>query len=155
MARQLVKRSMEIIHQATRCFWKHRCNADITLVEHAEFNVLELIVYDPAIDKEAPRIYFDLQPLKSTFQRDDLERRLHALREPLLRRKQTVDEPLLIKTATRDAMIELILGQLLIEEYNLQTKTIKMCCGPAVDAFTCEYPTGLIPHHVKHHAPVS
>lgn len=146
---------MEIIYQSSRYFWKHRCNADITIVEHTAFSVLELIVYDPAMHKEAPRIYFDLPLLRTTIQRDDLERRLHALREPLLRRKQTVDEPLLIKTASRDAITELILGQLLIEEYNLQTQAIMMNCGPSVASFICDYPSGLIPHHIKHHAPVS
>lgn len=143
---------MEVYYQSSRCFGQHGINVDIALVEHANFGILELITHEVNVNAEAPRIYLDMALLKSAIQPSKLETRVNAMREPLLRLREVVNEQTILQTATKNAIIELLLGQLVIMEYNAEARSFVVGIGSSIVNCVCPAPTNLAPYKMVHKA---
>lgn len=66
------KKDIRCIYQGTKFFWRKRLNVDVTIVEHEDLNIYEVIFYDPSRDIESPRIYLNKQLIVSEINQNDL-----------------------------------------------------------------------------------
>ena len=66
------KIDIRCIYQGTKFFWRKRINIDVTIVEHEDLNIYEVIFYDPSRDIESPRIYLNKQLIVSEIHQNDL-----------------------------------------------------------------------------------
>lgn len=145
---------MEIVHQSSKLFWKHKCTLDVRIIEHNSYDVCELTAYDPASKKESESIFIDRSVLVSMLNEEDIESNLKALKEPFLRRKETPpDESVLELQARNQAKSELILNRLQIEKYSLEGRELCLKVSPTVldmekgrPSLCCAKPPGLVPY---------
>ena len=66
------KIDIRCIYQGTKFFWRKRINIDVTIVEHEDLNIYEVIFYDPSRDIESPRIYLNKQLIVSEINQNEL-----------------------------------------------------------------------------------
>ena len=63
----------QCIFKGSKFFWRTRNNIDINIIEHSKVGVYEVVLYEPAIDTEAKRVYLDGKVLKSKLNNEDIE----------------------------------------------------------------------------------
>ena len=51
--------NIDILFLGTRCFWRTKCTLFIALIEHTQFNIIEIVAFDFTSSAEAPRIYIN------------------------------------------------------------------------------------------------
>lgn len=115
---------MKVIHESSKLYWKRKCTLDLLVVEHATFDVYELRSYEPVINVEGQPLYIDKSVLISMLNEDDVVTLIRTLKEPFLRRKEVPDEATIAQKARNDALAELILNRIHIEEYSVQNKVL-------------------------------
>jgi hypothetical protein len=118
--------SVDVIYQGAKCFWRTRNTVDIIIVQHNEFNVLELITYEPSIDKEAPRIYLDNLVLDSKIDKAEVEVKLKEAKEPFLRRHEVPNAEKLLKDIITAAKINYVLNRVFVAELSPEKKVFKV-----------------------------
>lgn len=116
----------EVIFQGSKCYWRTRNTVDIMLVLHNEFNVIEVITYEPTIDKEAPRIYLDNSILNTKIDQEEAQEKLRVAKELILRRREVPNAEKLLKEIINNAKTDYILNRLFIAEFAPEKRTIKV-----------------------------
>ena len=117
---------VEILFQGAKCFWRTRNTVDIMLIIHHEFNVTEIITYEPSFDKEAPRIYLDNNILNGKIDQVDVEEKVRLAKEPILRRHAVPNVEKLRKEIINNAKTDYILNRLFISEFSPEKRTIRV-----------------------------
>ena len=112
---------LEIIHQGVKFYWRTRNTIDITVVEHAQQNAIEVIAYEPAFDYEAPRIYLDAKILLSKIDHDEIESKLS-----FAKRNNVPITAKMLATLTMKGKSDYILNRLSISEFEPVAKTMKV-----------------------------
>ena len=154
----------EVIFQGAKPYWRTRNTLDVMLVEHRKFNMIELITYDPTLDKESPRIYLDNTILNSKLDQADIDARLLVVKEPFIRRREVPDSAKLLKDIINRAKADYVLNRLFISEYSLEKKHItveiqfnfrdrddELHTGTDVGLLVCQKPSLLQRYKSPHH----
>lgn len=132
-----------VVFQGVKFFWRTRNTIDIMVVEHADLHITEIVAYDPAIDREAPRIYVDSDILLAKLDHGDIVAQLgFGQRNGVLITEETL---------TNKAKFDFIVSRLLISEYAVNTKTIMMTFQPGNEGLCCSKPEALIPYRSPHY----
>lgn len=50
----------KVVFEGSKFFWKSRNTIDVWIIEHAFYDVFEIILYDPALNIETDRIYLSI-----------------------------------------------------------------------------------------------
>ena len=119
-----VNDNIEIIFQGAKCFWRTRNTVDIMIVHHVEYNILEVITYEPSFDQEAPRIYFDDKVLETKLDHEAVDTKFKEEKELILRRHDVPDNEKLMKETINNAKIAYILNRLFLAEFVPDLKKI-------------------------------
>jgi hypothetical protein len=63
----MTKEMATVLYENTMSFGGSKILLDVLMVEHVSQGCIEIIVYNPSIKKEAPRLYVDLNLIKIKF----------------------------------------------------------------------------------------
>jgi hypothetical protein len=61
----------KVLFRGTKTFWKTKNRVEIAVIDHRDFDVLEVVAFEPVLQVEAPRIYVDAQVLRHILTVDD------------------------------------------------------------------------------------
>jgi len=101
----------EIVQRGSKLFWKARTTIDVLLVEHKQYDVIEIVCSDSTTSQEAPRIYVRSSVLRGKICDDEIQSRMYELTEPILQRKGTispVDKEILLTKVWKSALYEYV-----------------------------------------------
>lgn len=144
----------ECIFEGTKLFWRTRNNLDICIIEHSDFNILEVVLYEPSIDVEAQRIYINLKVLKTKLNNEDIEEKLSfAKRNNIPLTEQ------FISGIMNKSISDYILNRMKIDYYNVVERKLEVSIRltevdlalGSTEPFFCSKPENFVPHVVKHH----
>lgn len=136
-----------VIFQGVKFFWKTRNTVDVTLVDHSLENITEIVVYDPSIDREAPRIYLDSQVLYSKLNPVDIQAQLSfGQRNGVLVTEQNI---------VNRGKFDYLVNRLFLSEYRADAKIIKAnlqtsCMEANFEELCCSKPDSLVPFLSPH-----
>lgn len=154
----------EVIYQGTKSYWRTRTTIDLMVVHHLGHNVLEVVTYEPSIDREAPRIYLDNTVLDSKIDQTEIEEKLKAAKEPILRRREVPDNEKLLKQIVNSTKVAYILNRLSITEFTPEDRVIRFelqfnfrdhddahSSGTDVSAIVLQKAEDLVPYKSPHY----
>lgn len=96
------------------------------LVLHSTLDVIEVISYEPTIDKEAPRIYLKNSSLVAKLGEEEIKGKFAEAKETMLRRQQVPDNAALLQEVVKSSTTEYVLNRLQIAEFDAEKKSICM-----------------------------
>jgi hypothetical protein len=112
---------IEQIFEGVKFYWRSRTTIDITMVEHLNHKVIEIITYEPNINKEGSRIYIDAEVLRARMDQSIVDEQVtFALRNQIALTEEFVHG--LTKTLEADYLLE----RFLMTEYSLEEKTLSV-----------------------------
>lgn len=117
---------VEVIFQGAKCFWRTRNTVDIMLVLHKEFNVIEVITYEPSFNKEAPRIYLNNNIVDSKIDQSEVEEKMRLAKEPILRRREVPNNEVLLKNIINNTKADYVMNRLSIAEFSPEKQIIRV-----------------------------
>lgn len=136
-----MKADTRVIFQGEKAYLKAKLA--VTVVEHLDCEVTEVIMHDASLGTEAPRIYFSSPALFSQLKMDDIEEQLSVANQNGL----TINDKFVDGVVSKSKS-EFILSRLSITTYSVESKkvciTFQMsdvnCVGGAL---LCEKPASL------------
>lgn len=128
---------LDVWFDGQKVFWGSRSTMELTLVEHLDLSIVEIIGFDPLLKAEAPRLYIDrlllqnslLEAPSSGFQEHDATHSLN--KKPLSPNSKPV-------TSLRDRMKEFLLIRIQIMSDDLGSNSRQQQPGPLA--------VSLVPH---------
>lgn len=108
-----------MIFQGVKFYWRTRNTIDVAIVEHVHHGTTEVILFDPALGREAPRIYFSTDVLYALLDHDDFELQLSFAK----RNSVPITEKF-IDVMMNKAKSDFILNRLVITEYSVEYKKV-------------------------------
>lgn len=145
----------QCIFKGSKFFWRTRNNIDINIVEHTKVGVYEVVLYEPAIDTEARRVYLDEKVLNSKLNSDEIEEQLS-----FAKRNSIPITDQFVAGIQNKSIIEYLKSRTNIDKYIQEEKVIEasfhftetdLAAGITDSCLIIEKPEGLQPFVVKHH----
>ena len=130
-----------IIFQGVKFYWKTRNTVDILLVEHPSLHVMEIVTYDPMLDREAARIYVDSKAVVARLDHRDIEKQVHATRSNSLDLNE--------EHFTHKAALDLLTSHLVITDYSIPERRIVVSLN-GTEKLTVEKPASLAAFQSPH-----
>ena len=149
---------MPISERTSIVFWRTRNSIDVTIVQHNNINITEIIAYEPSIDVEAERIY-----LNSTLLNDRLDHVEIEAKFSFAKQNNVPISTAFIASVMNHAITDFVLTRLLIskfskEESQFETKleftsrdTDPALGGRQLDRLFCVKGEELKPFETKKH----
>lgn len=81
-----------MLYEGCRTYWKVRANLDVTIVEHHEHQVIEVIAFDPQCQSETPRLYVDSALADRSLNMTTFYAKLQEEKEKLIRQRSSFNE---------------------------------------------------------------
>lgn len=145
----------EVTFEGTKFFWKTRNTVDVVIAHHKDWNVFEVIVYEPSLDREAPRLYLNEEILMSNVDHNEIDNKISFAN----RNNVPLTEKLITGFVNR-AVADFVLNRLVIQE--LVTLEKKFVVGLVIDdndvmlcsdfkELVCTRPEAVAMHQVKHY----
>jgi len=150
-----------VIYEGNKFFWRKRITIDVVIVEHKEFDVTEVITYEPSIDREASRIYLDSLILSTKINQEEV-----AAKMTFARQHNVPHTMQFVNGVLNRATSDYILNRLFITEFSVDPKIFSVELqfnfrdrdvefgGDNIDQLIREKPADLSPHEVLHHKAV-
>ena len=132
----------KMIFQGVKFYWRTRNTIDIMLVKHPTFNVMEIVTYDPIIDREAARLYLDSKAVIGKLDSKEIEKQLHAAQLNSI----NLDE----EHFTHKAAFEFLTNHLVITEYSVAEKRMVVAMN-GMEEFAVEKPAALVVFQSPHY----
>lgn len=109
------------IHKGVKFYWRTRNTIDVLIVEHKAHKVIEIISYEPSIDREAERIYIDATFLRQRIDQTSIDDQLSfAFRNNVPLTEEYV------RGINEKAESEYLLKRLFIAEFSADLKLIRV-----------------------------
>lgn len=129
------------IFQGVKFFWRTRNTVDITLVEHSSLNAIEIVTYDPMLDREAARLYVDNRAVIARLDHQDIDKQVHAAQLNSLDLNE--------EHFTHKAAFNFWTSHLLVTEFSLPERKMVMALN-GIETLQIEKPQGLAPFQSPH-----
>jgi hypothetical protein len=107
---------MDILFEGTKYFGNTKTLFHIALVEHAHYDVVEVVTYDKRHSVEAPRLYLIYSALLLRIDGSMVSQRIFDLKEEAQERDIPADEPKIVKIAVGEALFEFLASRLFASE---------------------------------------
>lgn len=155
-----------VLYEGSKCFWRTRNTLDVTIVEHEDFAVVEVLAYDPGLDAEAPRLYLDDINLRSKVDATFIDRFVRLEKEKAMRKKITPDSRAYHQKAVDQARVDYILDRLFVKSLQADERKIVVelqfsfsdrdgeTGGPGVGEMVIRRPHGMHPFQSFRHQPL-
>lgn len=112
---EIPRSDFTVLYDDSKNYWKARATLDILIANHTKFNCVEVAVYNPELDKEAPRIYLDLKAIEKHLDYPDLERRVAEKKESFLRMKKPCNSADIVREVHDSMVVTYIMNRLQVE----------------------------------------
>jgi len=151
---------VKVIYEGSKSLWRQRISFDVFIVNHKLFKVIEVVCYNPAVDIEAPRMYFSSLKLKNKLDSSDVEEKVKSRQEFLIRQKKPVVYEDLMQEVVEDQIVHFITSKLnVIENEGKFGKfyVIVQQSGDVLNSIVtnedivCEKPKDLQPLEISYH----
>jgi len=148
----------EVIHRGTKFFWRTRNSIDLTIVDHKQFSITEVICYEPSIDLEAARIYLDSTILSGKLDQSQIEEKLSFAKQ-----NDVPHTEKFVRDLWRQAIAEYISSRLFLAEFSVEPKKFSVQLqfnfrdrdldfgDDSIDRLICDPPANLVPADITHH----
>lgn len=145
----------QCIFKGSKFFWRTRNNIDINIIEHSKVGVYEVVLYEPAIDTEAKRVYLDGKVLKSKLNNEDIEEQVS-----FAKRNNIPITDQFVAGIQNKSIIEYLKSRTKIDKYFQEENIIEasvhftetdLAAGITDSSLIIEKPEELQPFVVKHH----
>lgn len=120
------------IYKGSKNFWRLRANVDFHLVQHAEFNCIEVISFNSGLHVEAPRVYVSMPAVVVCLGESKIEESMAAKREDMTRKRQPrlpIEE--LRKLCISELTVEFIISRAQVE-INTENHSFEISLLPQV-----------------------
>ena len=104
---------ISIVFQGSKFFWRTRNSIDVTIVQHNNIDVTEIIAYEPSIDIEAGRIYINSAILHARLDQAEIEGKFSFAKQ-----NNVPISTAFITSVTNHAITDYILSRLLISKFS-------------------------------------
>lgn len=150
-----------VIYEGNKFFWRRRVTIDVVIVEHKEFDITEVIIYEPSIDREASRIYLDSLILSTKLSQEEIAAKMSFAKQHNV--PHTIQ---FVNGILNRATSDYILNRLFITDFAAETKSLSVELqfnlrdrdpefgGDDIDQLICAKPVNLSPYVVLHHKAV-
>lgn len=142
----------EVIFRGSKFFWRTRNNIDVTIVNHNDSATTEVIVYEPALDVEADRIYLNSDILHSKLNHAEIEAKFSFAKQNNVPHTAQFEADVMSR-----AISDYVLNHLFIKEYSKEDKHISVqlqiesvVLDVSADGLVCPKPEELSSHVIKH-----
>jgi carbonic anhydrase len=144
----------EIAFDGTKFYWRTRNTVDVVIVHHKDCNTFEVIIYEPTLDKEAPRIYLNEKILMPKVDHNEIDSKLSFAKRNSLPLTEKFVSGIVNKSVS-----DFILNRLLIKELVASEKIFlvdfridenEIMIRPDFSELICARPEALRPHQTKH-----
>lgn len=141
---------MKVIFQGLKFYWRTRNAIDVTIVDHFQQNLTEVILYEPTLGKESTRICLRTTVLLSKLNHDDI-----ALQLSFAKRNGAAMADRIRDGVLNKAKSDFILNRLVITEYDLELKKVLVSFQlESIDVeakdLLCGYPMDFVPFKTIH-----
>lgn len=146
-----------ITFEGTKFFWRTRNTVDVKIVEHRSCKTFEVIVYEPTLDQEAPRIYLNASILVAKLDHADIDAKMSFAK----RNNVPITEKFVVGIVNK-MVSDFVLNKLHMKEMTEDDKQFvvelhitesDIETDPDLGKIVRTRPGGLIPHktiHLKH-----
>jgi hypothetical protein len=114
-----VDTTVHVIFDGNKFYWRTRNTVDVIITEHKYCNAFEIVVYEPTLDKEAPRIYLDAALLLSKVHECDIDSKISFAN----RNHVSITEGM-VHHIMNKAISDYILNRLIIKEFSVEELVI-------------------------------
>lgn len=114
----LPPQEVQIIYDDSKAYWKARTNLDIVIALHKKCACLEVVVYNPELDREAPRLYLNALVVNQHLNRAELDKRVNEKKEVFIRSKKPFNAMEITKEVLDEMMQNYVLSRLQVEMLN-------------------------------------
>ncbi len=121
-----------VYFSGTKQFEKPKVNLKVTIMDFPHFGCMELIVYNPSLELEAPRIYINKHLWNSKISDDEIAKKLAVETEYHRRRNKKVDQEQLYLKIIFKISIKYVISRLNFAK-NSQKDTFKVELTPMFD----------------------
>lgn len=140
-----------VIYQGNKFFWRSRITIDVTIVEHRKLNIIEVITFDAAMNKESERIYLNSSILSTKIDHCDVETKLSFAKQNDVPHSEEF-----VNSVLHRATADYIVNRLAIASYSIETKSIEVILefnfrdrdlefgGANINQLICEKPAVLV-----------
>lgn len=147
-----------VIHQGSKFFWRTRNSIDVSIIDHKNFNVTEVVSYEPSIDLEAKRIYLNSIILGTKLDQELMEEKLRFAKQNNVPHTERF-----LKDIEQQAATDYILNRLFLTEFAIAPKSFAVQLqfnfrdrdlevgDDSIEKLLCDCPAGLSPYKIIHH----
>jgi hypothetical protein len=144
----------EVAFDGTKFYWRTRNTVDVVIAHHKNCKTFEVIVYEPTLDKEAPRIYLNEDILMTKVDNNEIESKLS-----FAKRNNVPLTEKFVSGIVNKAVSDFVLNRLLIMELVASEKKFVMklrideneiMMQPDFGELVCSPPEALSLHQTKH-----
>jgi hypothetical protein len=152
---QQIASNVGTVFDGTQFYWRTRNSVDVVIVHHKHERVYEVIVYEPGMGMEAPRLYVDEIVLMRKVDQNEIDSKVSFAK----RNEVPMTEKFLIGVVNK-AVADFILNHLVILELvaleqafvvGLRIDDCDAVPNPAVKELMCICPEALVAHQTKHY----
>lgn len=148
----------EVIHRGTKFYWRTRNSIDVTIVDHKQFSITEVVCYEPSIDVEAARMYLDSKILNTKLDQSQIEEKLSFAKQ-----NDVPHTEKFVSDLWRQAVTDYITSRLFLDEFSVETKKFSVRLqfnfrdrdldvgDDSIDRLICHPPADLVPADITHH----
>jgi hypothetical protein len=149
-----ISSSIETVFDGTQFYWRTRTSVDVVILQHKSQRVFEVIVYEPVLDIEAPRLYLDETVLMTKVDHNEIDTKLSFAKRnnvPLTER--------FVSGIVHKAVADFILGRLVIQDLSVAEKKFvvglrvdesEIMLHPEYQELVCACPVGVIVQQTRH-----
>lgn len=111
----------KVVFEGSKFFWKSRNTIDVWIIEHGFYEVFEIILYDPALNIEADRMYLSRNVLLKRLNPQEVDNQLSFA----MRNSVALTETYLTGLNQR-VIADYVLARLHLEQYSCQEHIFSM-----------------------------
>ncbi len=121
-----------LFYDRPKAFWRSGTNivADVLLVEHTQYSIVELIAKINLTKQEASRIYFSYPAVAAKLTVAEVEERISNEKEPLIRKRKEFNADVIKSHIVHQMVAEYIVARLHTKTENPNSSELEMCISP-------------------------
>eukprot|EP00598_Pedospumella_elongata_P001771 CAMPEP_0184971994 /NCGR_PEP_ID=MMETSP1098-20130426/4079_1 /TAXON_ID=89044 /ORGANISM="Spumella elongata, Strain CCAP 955/1" /LENGTH=596 /DNA_ID=CAMNT_0027494205 /DNA_START=24 /DNA_END=1814 /DNA_ORIENTATION=- len=147
-----------VVYQGSKLFWRTRHTIDITIVQHIQLDITEIIAFKPAINVEAKRIYLNSSILRTKLNQDEIDSKFSFAKQNNVPISVEFTDSVMHHAISDFILPRLIISELRKEEryfavkVELRSSDISPEDGAdSIDNLVCAQPAELQPYETKNH----
>jgi hypothetical protein len=144
----------EVAFDGTKFYWRTRNTVDVVIAHHKYCKTFEVIIYEPTLDKEAPRIYLNEEILIPKVDHNEIDSKLSFVKRNCVPLTEKFVSGIVNKAVSDFVLNRLIIKELVASEkiflVDFRIDENEIMIQPDFSKLICARPEALLLHHTKH-----